>query len=416
VLHSDAEDRAKGKAINAVAQLLVQAGSRGVLRLPGQTSAVTVDRVVVAGSVGKHVSVQGDFDFDLVAFLNLPAAAGVRVDLCNPDNTQDSFWMQRLQQQVLQHLQQHLPARAGLRCVSPPGLGRTAIKFTLLVAVPESGEEVELDVDVLLAPNMSTGAGAAAAAAWGVGASSGTPAEVQRQAVLAPVLALAADAARTGAASSATAAVVPSFVRNIWLTEAATEFTQQAAVADAERGGMSGRVVTSTIRLMKAWVRKGVHRCEKDVGMSWLKSFQIELLVLHAAERFARNPHPVYGGRYVLDLLLETLHVVKEWADRACGTVSSSDRVLFTELVQGRCYSRQQALALQQLPKVRASFAEQPAVVHPVDPLKNVFGEGGRSREWGALRREAQLLLEQLQQSSWERIMRNSTLGAALRT
>lgn len=219
--------------------------------------------------------------------------------------------------------------------------------------------------------------------------------------MLAPVLTMAADAARTGAASRATAAVVPSFARNIWLTEAATEFTQQAAVAAAQRGGMSGRVVTSTIRLMKAWVKKGMLGCEQgEVDMEWLRSFQIELFVLHAAECFARRPHPVYGGRYVLDLLIETLHVVVEWADMACAGSGRSDPVLFTELVQGRYYSRQQAMALQQLPLVRADFAEQPAVVHPVDPLSNVFRKGRRSRAWGTLRCEAQLLLTQLQERS----------------
>jgi hypothetical protein len=252
VLLSEAENEAKGRANNAVVQMVYQVGEP----VTDPARAVTIDRVVVAGSVGKSVSVQGDFDVDLVAFLNLPAASGYVVDLCNPENTQDSPWMQRFREQVRRDLLQQLSRCSGLHCISPPELGRNAVKFKLGVAVPESGQQIELGVDVVLAPNMATGAGAAAAAVWGVDASKGgTAAEVQRKAVLAPVLALAADAARTGAASSATAAVVPSFARKIWLTEAATEFTQQAAVAAAQRGGVSGQVVTSTIRLMKAWVR-----------------------------------------------------------------------------------------------------------------------------------------------------------------
>jgi hypothetical protein len=73
---------------------------------------------------------------------------------------------------------------------------------------------------------------------------------------------------------------------------------------------------------------------------------------------------------------------------------------MFTELVQGRYYSRQQALALQQLPMVQDVFSEQPAVVHPVDPLSNVFKKGRRARAWDELRFAAQLLLATLQEHS----------------
>jgi hypothetical protein len=72
---------------------------------------------------------------------------------------------------------------------------------------------------------------------------------------------------------AAVAAVRPSFARNIWLTEAATEFVQQAAVAAADSKGPSGRVVTSTIRLAKAWVRRGLQM--QHPGFKKLKSFKL---------------------------------------------------------------------------------------------------------------------------------------------
>ncbi|WIA44124.1 hypothetical protein OEZ86_010466 [Tetradesmus obliquus] len=87
----------------------------------------------------------------------------------------------------------------------------------------------------------------------------------------------------------------PSFLRNVWLSEASTQFVQQAAVAAAAEG-LSGRVVTSTIRLVKAWVRKGLQQQQGMGGYKRLRSFQIELLVLHAAERLAAELQGAYGG------------------------------------------------------------------------------------------------------------------------
>ena len=55
-------------------------------------------------------------------------------------------------------------------------------------------------------------------------------------------------------------------------------------------------------------------------------------------------------------------------------------------------------------------------VVHPVDPLNNVFAqeEGRRFELWGVLRWEALVLLGQLRKCSWEEIMQDSSLGRAL--
>lgn len=445
VLITQAEEEAKGRAVNAVAQLLMVAGSSGVLRLPDGRGAVSIDRVAVGGSVGKSVSIQGLFDIDIIAFVNVPKAAGIKIDAADPDRTQNSTWMQGLRQQLASYLGASRRLAHGgcsMRLVQAPVLARTAVKLTLAVPVPESGEEVRLDVDVLLAPNMAAGAGAVEAARWGI--SSGTadplvaPAVIQRKAVLAPVLALADHLIKVRSAVSSSelksmlagdffgfAALTESHARSVWLTEATTEFTQQAAVAAAGQG-LSGRVVTSTIRLVKAWVKKGLMAQPESAGFSKLKSFMLELLVLHAAERFACNLHPTYGGRYVLDLLFEVLHVMIEWADKAEAGNSvrggAAAPVLFTELARGRYYSREQALMLQELsrysvePVGRLLFRVQPVVVHPVDPLCSVFSQDGVARftAWGQLKHEAKLLLQQLQECSWDEVMGDCTLGTAL--
>jgi hypothetical protein len=423
VLVTDAEVAAKGRAIDAVVQLLLQASSRGALRLAGRQ--VTIDRFAVAGSVGKGVSVQDDFDIDLVAFVNIPTATGIWIDIADPDVTQNSEWMQQLQQQVIACLEQPgvLDQPVGPQLIGRVRQGRTAITFVLAVLVPESGDKIELEVDVLLAPNLAAEEGAVAAAMWGV--KGGEPADMQRRAVLAPVLHLADNNVGT---------VCPSYhARNIWLTEAATEFVQQAAVAAAATGRLSGCVVTSTIRVVKAWVRRGLQ--PQEPGFKKLKSFMIELIVLHAAQTFGSRQQAVgvssqgYGGRYVLDLLLETLAVMVEWANAAepaaAGAAAAAfpapqHAIMFTELVGGKYYSSQQAHKLQRLGwldyRFKKQFSVKPAVVHPVDPLSNVLAQeqGRRFELWGMLRREALLLLQQLKQFSWEEVMQDSSLGRAL--
>ena len=440
VLWTQAEVAAKGRAIDAVVQLLQRTSSNGALRIAGQL--VTIDRFAVAGSVGKGVSVQDDFDIDLVAFVNIPTAGmsdpPFSINLADPDVTHNSVWMRQLQQQVLACLRQPGGLSAGAEITGGVRQGRTAITFVLSVLVPESGDEVELEVDVLLAPNLAAGAGAVAAAKLGV--RGGEPADIQRRAVLAPVLALANKAISTRRRGLYThernmfEVVGPSYARNIWLTEAATEFVQQAAVAAADSGHLSGRVVSSTIRLVKAWVRRGLQ--PQGPGFKKLKSFMIELIVLHAAQTFgsrqraaAVSSYGGFGGRYVLDLLLESLGVMVEWANAAdpaaaAGPFAAPEQpILFTELVGGKYYSSEQAKALMTLPlpgatscygpgqaEIRKQFSVMPVVVHPVDPASNVFAqeEGRRFVLWGVLRREALLLLQQLKQYSWEEIMQES--------
>jgi hypothetical protein len=412
---TQSEVAAKGRAIDAVVQLLQRTSSNGALRIAGRE--VAIDRFAVAGSVGKGVSVQDDFDIDLVAMVNVPTAPGISVNLADPDITQNSEWMRQLQQQVMGCLEQPGGLPTDVRLKGRVRQGRTATTCALSVLVPESGREVELEVDVLLAPNLAAGAGAAAAAAWGV--RGGAPADIQCRAVLAPVLVFAAG-------------VRPSYARSIWLTEASTEFVQQAAVAAAASKGLSGRVVTSTIRLVKAWVRRGLQR--QNPGLKQLKSFMIELMVLHAAHTFGLRKFAIgyeshdLGGRYVLDLLREVLAVMIEWAN--AGDPAAPDFsfppppgvTLFTEQAGGKYYSRDQAMRLQKRAAldtsadVRKQFRVAPEVVHPVDPFSNVFGQqdGGRFELWGVLRREALQLLQNLEKDSWGKIMHGSSLGRAL--
>jgi hypothetical protein len=412
VLLSQPEIDAKGRAIGAVVRALQQGSSRGGLQLYGRE--VSIDRVAVAGSVGKSVAVQGQFDVDLVAFVNLPTAAGISIDIYNPEaSLQEGSWLQLLQRQMQQLLVQELGtgSSSGVQLVGVPRIGRAAVMLT----VREPGWQFELDCDVLLAPNLSVGAGAAAAAALEVTPRVGeAAADFQSRATLTPVLAAAARLDQWGSYRK----VLPSYMRSVWLAESTTEFVQQAAVAAAgQPGGMSGRVVTSTIRLVKAWVRKGLQ--PHQPVFSELKSFMLELLVLHAAQSFSSRsgPRPVrhwhgtagsstgsmqqqYAGRYVLDLLMEVLVVVVEWADAALGEICI-EPVVFTELggpLTHRHYSTRQAAVLERIWNPEAT-AEGLFVLHPVDPLNNVAGMKGDRvlAMWGQLRNETLVLLRQLQ-------------------
>jgi len=439
------EIHAKGIATNTVVQLLLQGSRKGVLQLQGYP--VTIDRVAVAGSVGKRVCVPGQFDIDMVAFVNLPRQAGISIDLYDPDKTAGSQWMQDLMQQLCSFLQKELAACSSkLQCTKQPSIGNAAITFRLKVHTAEDAS-FELGVDVLLAPNLAGGAGADAAAAAAAAApglppcsssssSSGkaaAPADVQCRAVLAPVLALA-DSVLNGRASRVWSQqeVQPAYVRSIWLAEAATEFVQQAGVAaGTSRSGLSGRVVTSTIRLVKSWVRTGLQPSRP--GFRKLRSFMIELLVLHAAERFASQQAEGFtqqwGGRYVLDLLLEALVVAQEWAADAdargmqgSSAATGSTPILFTGLASSKYYSRQQAEALQQLaqrgrwPGHEGLFKARPVVIHPVEPLCNVFDQQERFRFklWEVLGKEARQLQLQLQHGTWGEVEQHSTLRFTL--
>lgn len=449
---------ATNRAVDAVIQALEQSASRGDLVWGGRGAAgsiVSIDRCVVAGSVGKRVNVQGQFDVDLVAFANIPTNASAYIDLCDPEASQRSTLMHFLREQLVALLCRHLPRSQQLRVVTEPQAGQNAVKFTLQVRVPENEAVFELRFDVLLVPSMAAGAGAAAAAAAGI-RPSGPAAEIQTQAVLAPVLA-EADAALVRshswparATDAASVAVKPAYMRSVWLAEASTTFLQQAAVVAARPHGLSGRVVTSTIRLVKAWVRRGLQ--PSAPGYRRLKGFMLELMVLQAARIFVRrlercDPEAVrvqhqYGGRYVLDLLLEALAVVMHWAALATGTAggtgcpwlshtgsssssaSSSGRpIMFTDMIRSPPYSEQQALALQQLakrgtwPGHEGLYSAQPVVLHPVDPLCNVFDqpEGHRFELWADLGTEAAQLMLALMHWRWQEIMDNTTLGQALK-
>jgi hypothetical protein len=458
---------ATSQAVHTVVQILRRVAARKAsngLQLQGRR--VTIDRIAVAGSVGKSVTVQGQFDVDLVVFINLPRVQGVvqGLDLLKPEVTCSADWMVSLRRQLCTLLQQQLRRSSQqqqqqqgavphciLRCTERPRVGRAAVTFG--VAVTAAGVQHGLSFDVLLAPNLASGAGAAAAAAGTPAVTSSSssssssiaqrqpPAAVQCKAVLAPVLAIAnkvADA--TAIEADALRSLQPSFLRNVWLSKASTQFVKQAATA-AANNGLSGRVVTSTVRLVKAWVRKGLQQQRGMAGFKRLKSFQVELLVLHAAERLAaklRNSAAAapaaataaadgatsYDGKYVLDLLLLVLDVAQEWAAAAAATSSPRQPVLSIDLAEGMYYSRQQALAVQHLGQWSCSSSSsssssrgsgQPLVVHPVDPTCSVFAQAVAPFElWAEFGRSAQLLRRQLLSCSCGNIRKNSTLSVVV--
>uniref|UniRef100_A0A383WEU8 RING-type domain-containing protein n=1 Tax=Tetradesmus obliquus TaxID=3088 RepID=A0A383WEU8_TETOB len=412
VLLTVPETEAKGAAINAVVQLLLRStsGSSSMLQLQGKP--VSIDRIEVAGSVGKSVAVQGQWDVDLVAFVNVPETSDIirSIDLLDPEITHNSWWMADLQQQLCCLLHQQLQAGSGssscsvLQVTEPPRIGRAAVTFTAAVLLDE--REHALNFDVLLAPNFAAGAGAAAAAAAaaklkaGGGSSSSSsssmpssqpPADVQRRAVLAPVLAVA--------------------------DIAATQFVQQAAVAAAAEG-LSGRVVTSTIRLVKAWVRKGLQQQQGMGGFKRLRSFQIELLVLHAAERLAGGSSTTAAAAAAAAAATAAAAAAAAAATAAAAAAGRLGQpVLFVDLAGGRYYSKQQAEALRVfgITSRDARGSGQPLVVHPVDPTCSVFDQTEAPFQlWAEFGRAAQRLQQQLLTCSWGEIARNSSLSAVV--
>jgi hypothetical protein len=190
---------ATSQAVHTVVQILRRVAARKAsngLQLQGRR--VTIDRIAVAGSVGKSVTVQGQFDVDLVVFINLPRVQGVvqGLDMLKPEVTCSADWMVSLRRQLCKLLQQQLRRSSQqqqqqqqqgavphciLRCTQRPRVGRAAV--TCGVAVTAAGVQHGLSFDVLLAPNLASGAGAAAAAAGtpAVTSSSSSSSIAQRQ-------------------------------------------------------------------------------------------------------------------------------------------------------------------------------------------------------------------------------------------
>ncbi|WIA23632.1 hypothetical protein OEZ85_000337 [Tetradesmus obliquus] len=134
-----------------------------------------------------------------------------------------------------------------------------------------------------------------------------------------------------------------------------------------------------------------------------------------AAAAAAAGGGAAYGGRYVLDLLLEVLQVAKDWTAAAAGRLGQP--VLFLDLAGGRYYSKQQAEALRVfgITSRDARGSGQPLVVHPVDPTCSVFDQTEAPFQlWAEFGRAAQRLQQQLLTCSWGEIARNSSLSAVV--
>uniref|UniRef100_A0A383WFM4 Uncharacterized protein n=1 Tax=Tetradesmus obliquus TaxID=3088 RepID=A0A383WFM4_TETOB len=148
VLLTVPETDAKGAAIDAVVQLLLRStsGSSSMLQLHGRP--VSIDRIEVAGSVGKSVAVQGQWDIDLVAFVNLPITLDIirSIDLMDLEITHSSWWTAELQQQLINLLQQQLGSSSSLQLIEAPHIGRVAVKFTAGVLTAEAEHELSFDV------------------------------------------------------------------------------------------------------------------------------------------------------------------------------------------------------------------------------------------------------------------------------
>lgn len=395
-----AEKAAKGMAILLVVQLLhtVTSKHKG-LELWGQQ--VTVDRVIVAGSVGQKTQVQGLFDIDLVAFLNLPSAVLSTIDVADPDSAQESDWMQRLRRRLYTLMVEEASEEPQLK------LGPAAIIFTLPTLADLTG--VSLSVDLLLAPNLTAGAG-----------TTSDTAASQCKAVMAPLLTAANAKINGSSSSSARWPVRPSYTRTVWLAESYTDFCRSAAAAD----GKYGRVVTTTMRLVKAWIRKGLQ--PRWPGFKQFKSFVAGLLVLKAAAQLPTQRRAVqakdYKGRYVLDLLLLILDEVQCWAAAAVLSAYGEEvePVLFTDMAHEKYYSEQQAAALQAILREQSpqdlwdACRGQPVVVHPIDPLCSVFNQQVQFELWEEFGQAAAELAHDLRRKSWKYICTQSTLAHAL--
>lgn len=407
IIATAAELGAKSGAVDFIVRLLQTGTSSGRAALTVNGQALTVDRVAVAGSVGQKVSVQGMFDIDLVVFINVPSAvvthsgsssasssSGIVIDVADPDATQNSTWMQQLRHQLVAFLEANLPVGDEVQ------LKPTAITVKLLTHLAGNSS---MEVDILLAPNLA--------------GSSGDREQAQCRAVLTPLLTAANDRIRGSSSNSHSRQLVrSSFARSIWLAGSYTSFCRDAAAA----GGIYGRLVTTTIRLVKAWIRKGLQ--PHWPGFKHFKSFMIGLLVLEAAKQLKSQQQQgsQYEGRYVLDLLFPVLETVQVWAADAALSAAGAEvePVLFTSMAREKYYTRQQALELQAVLQVTApretwwgASRGQPVVVHPIDPLFNIFNQTVQFKLWEEFSAAAAELAYDLKHESWGYISTKSSLA-----
>jgi hypothetical protein len=406
------EKTASSRAVATVMHAVHAAAAAGQIQYQGQ--AVDVDRIIVAGSYGKKTNVLGQFDVDVVAFFNPPTAGSVAMN--DPDTVQQQL------QPTLSQLESFLKVELlylldwdevkEMQWQLDSDPCRLAIELELHIALAADGGSTSnshvVKVDLVLAPNLAAG-------------DARNKGKAQAAAVLEPMLA-ALDNSQGSSSSRRGGCPLPSRVRSAWLAESATSFFMTAAANDTK---FTGRVVTDAIRLLKAWVRQGLQQAANNSNSSWtreygkLKGFMLELVVMHAASK----PGAADDGHEVVHLFMKTLLVIQELSQSAAASACGGmiPPILFTHLPSAVFYKRQQALQLQKLVQTTSpskawdSCKGQPVVVHPVDPLYNVFDQQPDRRLfqlWQQLGEAALRLQTDLQERNWGYITSKSSLAA----
>lgn len=159
----------------------------------------------------------------------------------------------------------------------------------------------------------------------------------------------------------------------------------------------------------------------------------IELLVLRAAQKMSsqfllRNGEAsamaqqqgVDRGRYILDLFL-VLQEVQYWARKAAAHGQHTKPVILEGLAGGQYYTKAQALWLQEVVEDRQSQDSwvaqgQPVLVHPVDPMENLFKQQKPFGLWDLLESDAYELEHELRSQNWDFIVSTSSLARVFRS
>ncbi|KXZ48814.1 hypothetical protein GPECTOR_25g399 [Gonium pectorale] len=321
---------------------------------------LSIDRIRKGGSLGRRTLVAGNFDVDLLLFINGP--------LQYPHN-----WSPAEQLKLLKQVREWLRQNSYPAVVEEEG---TQYDDVLQVRVDD------VEVDILLVPNMAHAAGA-----------TGDRSELQRKALMQPVY----DNPREH---------VRDQTREAGVAESHTAF-----VADTPNG------VKAVVRLLKAWYKYGLTE-EKGSGSAHpakVPSVALELLALAAFQREAppgsseqqaleaASPAPSPTAAAVLSLS------VFRTALRLLVEAVKERHVVTVDAGRWGC-SRGTAMKFQHV-----WGDDEIRIIHPIDPTCNVARSRKLNPDWRALASEAQALLKVLEQEPLEALLNASTLGAALR-
>eukprot|EP00775_Hariotina_reticulata_P011640 gene11640-11785_t len=169
-------------------------------------------------------------------------------------------------------------------------------------------------------------------------------------------------------------------------------------------------------------VEAGSHRMAIPLElMSAGQAVEVDLVL--APNLAIAKPGSADDGLDVVHLFLKILLAIQEMSQSAAASARGChvEPIMFTESQAAVFYTRQQALQLQELLLVTSpskawdACRGQPVLVHPIDPLFNVFDQRPYSRPfelWQQFGEAALQLQTDLQECSWGYITSKSSLAA----